>query len=138
MAIFAPYTHDGLGREGHGWKCDDYRATEVEREASGGGGVGPEGKCDPDLCEGLVRLYDFTKWRSQKEHARYKYYFDVDGNAWSGRFKWLLSSLALICSSTMAVDVSPPSPPMNILEVHRPLNVTDALNYLSVASFYLL
>ncbi|PBK83489.1 hypothetical protein ARMGADRAFT_1067771 [Armillaria gallica] len=56
------------------------------------------------------------KWRSQKEHAMYKYYLDVDGNVWPGRFRWLLSSLVLICSSTMAVDVSPPSPPMNILK----------------------
>ncbi len=49
-----------------------------------------------------------------------------------------LVSRALICSSKMAVDVSPPSPPMNTLEVHHPLNVTDALNYLLVVSFYLL
>ncbi len=53
------------------------------------------GKCDPDLCEGLVRLYNFTKWRSQKEHARYKYYFDV-----SVRVVFLLLSfitLSLFC-----------------------------------------
>ncbi|SJL16227.1 uncharacterized protein ARMOST_19746 [Armillaria ostoyae] len=30
-------------------------------------------------------------YRSQKEQARCRYNFDVDGNAWSGRFKQLLS-----------------------------------------------
>ncbi|SJL16212.1 uncharacterized protein ARMOST_19731 [Armillaria ostoyae] len=59
------------------------------------------GQCDPDVCEELKKKYEFTRWRSQKDQSRYKYIFDVDGNAWSGRFKWLLSSHALIFKSTI-------------------------------------
>ncbi|SJL16213.1 uncharacterized protein ARMOST_19732 [Armillaria ostoyae] len=59
------------------------------------------GQCDPDVCEELKKKYEFTRRQSQKEQARYKYIFDVDGNAWSGRFKWLLSSHALIFKSTI-------------------------------------
>ncbi|KAK0496511.1 glycosyltransferase family 90 protein [Armillaria luteobubalina] len=58
-------------------------------------------QCDPDVCEELKKRYEFTSWRSQKEQGRYKYIFDVDGNAWSGRFKWLLSTHALIFKSTV-------------------------------------
>ncbi|KAK0449629.1 glycosyl transferase family 90-domain-containing protein [Desarmillaria tabescens] len=57
--------------------------------------------CDPEVCEALAKSYEFAKQQSQKEQARYKYIFDVDGNAWSGRFKWLLSSHALIFKSTV-------------------------------------
>ncbi|KAK0442132.1 histone deacetylase complex, SIN3 component [Armillaria borealis] len=39
-------------------------------------------------------------------------------------------ALLLQPSTPMVVDVSPPSPPMNIPEGPRPLNVTDALSYL--------
>ncbi|KAK0215637.1 glycosyltransferase family 90 protein [Armillaria fumosa] len=58
-------------------------------------------QCEPDVCEELKKRYEFTSWRSQKEQGRYKYIFDVDGNAWSGRFKWLLSTHALIFKSTI-------------------------------------
>ncbi|KAK0482416.1 glycosyltransferase family 90 protein [Armillaria novae-zelandiae] len=58
-------------------------------------------QCEPDVCEELNKRYEFTGWRSQKEQTRYKYIFDVDGNAWSGRFKWLLSTQALIFKSTI-------------------------------------
>ncbi|KAG7440347.1 uncharacterized protein BT62DRAFT_1080961 [Guyanagaster necrorhizus] len=59
------------------------------------------GQCDPEVCKVLATLYEFTKGQSQTEQARYKYIFDVDGNAWSGRFKRLMSSHALIFKSTI-------------------------------------
>ncbi|PBK63376.1 hypothetical protein ARMSODRAFT_980030 [Armillaria solidipes] len=56
---------------------------------------------DPDACETLSKLHEFTKWQLQKEQARYKYLFYVDGNAWSGRSNSLLPSHALIFKSTI-------------------------------------
>ncbi|SJK99348.1 uncharacterized protein ARMOST_02641 [Armillaria ostoyae] len=75
-------------------------------------------------------MYEFTKYRSQKEQTRCRYIFDVDGNAWSGHFRWLCDLISKstiypewfvtpISSSPMAVDVSPPSPTMNILSAQR-------------------
>ncbi|PBK80584.1 hypothetical protein ARMGADRAFT_949531 [Armillaria gallica] len=59
------------------------------------------GQCDPYVCKELARSYEFMKKQSQKELARYKYIFDIDGDTWSGHFKWLLSSHALIFKSTI-------------------------------------
>ncbi|SJL16246.1 uncharacterized protein ARMOST_19766 [Armillaria ostoyae] len=86
---------------------------------------------DPDACETFSKLHELTKWQSQKEQARYKYTFYVDGNAWSGRFNSLLPSHALIFKSTIypesdaRVDddifityVNAPSPTLNTNFVH--------------------
>ncbi|KAK0442541.1 hypothetical protein EV421DRAFT_1903970 [Armillaria borealis] len=84
------------------------------------------GKCDPGTCDDLKTMYELTKYRSQKEPVRRRYIFDVDGNAWSGRSRWLCDLISKsatypewfvtpISSSPMAVDVSPPSPTMNNL-----------------------
>ncbi|KIL62815.1 glycosyltransferase family 90 protein [Amanita muscaria Koide BX008] len=57
--------------------------------------------CTPAVCEKLPKMYN---WRGRQTHAeagRYKYVIDVDGNGWSGRFKRLMTSHALIFKSTV-------------------------------------
>lgn len=87
--------------------------------------AGDPHSCDPEICDLLA---DFFPWRGRqsiKEAGSYKYVFDVslafrlpfiseeksqlvvclilqvDGNGWSGRFKRLITSNALIFKSTI-------------------------------------
>lgn len=49
-------------------------------------------------------LYDEYRWESRmtyEDALRFKYVVDVDGNAWSARFKRLLTSGSLIFKSTL-------------------------------------
>ncbi|PBK83450.1 hypothetical protein ARMGADRAFT_1037838 [Armillaria gallica] len=49
---------------------------------------------DPDVCENPKRMYEFAEAVTAGAG-------EVDGNAWSGRFKWLLSSRAPIFNPTI-------------------------------------
>ncbi|TFK25273.1 hypothetical protein FA15DRAFT_590775 [Coprinopsis marcescibilis] len=58
--------------------------------------------CDPEVCTGsLGQDYAFQPWHNQKTQGRYRYIVDVDGNAWSSRFKKLITSNSLIFKSTV-------------------------------------
>ncbi|KDR70234.1 hypothetical protein GALMADRAFT_160044 [Galerina marginata CBS 339.88] len=57
--------------------------------------------CSPGICELLEEVYPWRNWQSIQEAGNYKYVIDVDGNGWSGRFKRLITSNALIFKSTI-------------------------------------
>ncbi|TEB27987.1 hypothetical protein FA13DRAFT_1736176 [Coprinellus micaceus] len=57
--------------------------------------------CDPKTCDELERLYPFRPFQGTEEAGQYKYVFDIDGNGWSGRFKRLITSNALIFKATI-------------------------------------
>ncbi|KAG7089382.1 hypothetical protein E1B28_011072 [Marasmius oreades] len=56
---------------------------------------------DDDTCKLIERIYPVSKKMSEKEAGNYKYIMDVDGNGWSGRFKRLMTSKALILKATI-------------------------------------
>ncbi|KAF8874754.1 glycosyl transferase family 90-domain-containing protein [Infundibulicybe gibba] len=49
----------------------------------------------------LTQIFPWRGRQSLKEAGNYKYIIDVDGNGWSGRFKRLITSNALIFKSTI-------------------------------------
>lgn len=57
--------------------------------------------CSPDTCKLLEDIYPFRAFQSTKEAGRYKYVFDIDGNGWSGRFKRLITTNALVFKATI-------------------------------------
>lgn len=61
----------------------------------------PECEEEDGTCEDLRNEYRWEYRMDQDEAAQYKYIIDVDGNAWSARFKRLLSSGSLIFKSTI-------------------------------------
>ncbi|KAG2151174.1 glycosyl transferase family 90-domain-containing protein [Suillus bovinus] len=62
--------------------------------------AGKAGSCE-DLCDQLDRLYDWRKMQTLQEAGNYKYVFDIDGHGWSGRFKRLITSNALVFKTTI-------------------------------------
>ncbi|KAF9255706.1 hypothetical protein L218DRAFT_950560 [Marasmius fiardii PR-910] len=58
-------------------------------------------QCDWEVCQKMKELYPEAKRISPKEAGNYKYVLDVDGNGWSGRFKRLMTSNALVFKSTI-------------------------------------
>ncbi|KAI9639228.1 uncharacterized protein MKK02DRAFT_29333 [Dioszegia hungarica] len=66
--------------------------------------VGATGKpiqCDPSTCSLIAKEYTFLPRMEHKEAAAYKYVLDVDGNAWSARFRGLLSTGTVVLKSTI-------------------------------------
>ncbi|EAU85480.2 Cap3p [Coprinopsis cinerea okayama7 len=57
--------------------------------------------CAPETCRRLTREYEFRLKHDFKTQGKYKYIIDVDGNAWSSRFKRLITSNSLIFKSTI-------------------------------------
>ncbi|KAG2004732.1 hypothetical protein CC2G_003257 [Coprinopsis cinerea AmutBmut pab1-1] len=57
--------------------------------------------CSESTCKELEAIYPFRPYQGAKEAGQYKYVIDVDGNGWSGRFKRLMTSNALIFKSTL-------------------------------------
>ncbi|KAL0579315.1 hypothetical protein V5O48_002713 [Marasmius crinis-equi] len=56
---------------------------------------------DDETCKALANLYTVSRRMSAKEAGNYKYVLDVDGNGWSGRFKRLITSKALVFKATV-------------------------------------
>ncbi|KAF8908170.1 glycosyl transferase family 90-domain-containing protein [Gymnopilus junonius] len=63
--------------------------------------AGDPHSCDPEICDLLLDVFPWRGRQSIKEAGNYKYVIDVDGNGWSGRFKRLITSNALIFKSTI-------------------------------------
>jgi hypothetical protein len=66
--------------------------------------VGATGKpiqCDAATCALIAKEYAFLPRMDHKASAAYKYVLDVDGNAWSARFKGLLSTGSVVLKSTI-------------------------------------
>jgi len=57
--------------------------------------------CEDGVCEELLSLFPFRPFLDQTKAGKYKYVFDVDGNGWSGRFKKLMTTNALVFKSTI-------------------------------------
>ncbi|TFK25291.1 hypothetical protein FA15DRAFT_668662, partial [Coprinopsis marcescibilis] len=63
--------------------------------------VGQPIGCDEGVCGRLSNEYEFRQRHSVNTQGKYKYIIDVDGNAWSSRFKRLMTSNSLIFKSTI-------------------------------------
>ncbi|CAK5262218.1 unnamed protein product [Mycena citricolor] len=57
--------------------------------------------CDEKTCRVLEELFPWREWQSLRQAGKYKYVMDADGNGWSGRFKRLLTSNAVVFKSTI-------------------------------------
>ncbi|KAF7303773.1 hypothetical protein MIND_00606900 [Mycena indigotica] len=57
--------------------------------------------CDKQTCELLQKLFPWRKRQSAKDAGEYRYVLDVDGNGWSGRFKRLITSNALVFKASL-------------------------------------
>ncbi|KAL0958786.1 hypothetical protein HGRIS_014107 [Hohenbuehelia grisea] len=57
--------------------------------------------CAEETCEQLADLFDWERRQSIAEAGQFKYIFDIDGNAWSSRFKRLITSNSLVFKSTI-------------------------------------
>lgn len=98
---------DGVGKEsGMGVESIVERevktATLVERYLNFGFS-GKEGQCTEKdgSCEAVKSLIPFMKSLGWNEANEFKYFLDLDGNAWSGRFHRLLSSNSVVLKSTI-------------------------------------
>ncbi|KAJ7601127.1 glycosyl transferase family 90-domain-containing protein [Mycena floridula] len=58
-------------------------------------------QCTPGLCSFLKKTFRWSKKMSVRKAGFYRYVLDVDGNGWSGRFKRLMTSKAVIFKSTV-------------------------------------
>ncbi|KAJ7651143.1 glycosyltransferase family 90 protein [Roridomyces roridus] len=61
---------------------------------------GASGACKDEFCR-LMSEVAVARLQSLHQAGRYKYVIDVDGNGWSGRFKRLLVSNALVFKATL-------------------------------------
>ncbi|KAF8547577.1 hypothetical protein OG21DRAFT_1501500 [Imleria badia] len=59
--------------------------------------------CDEDrgTCDEMEQLWVFREAQGRHKEGQYKFILDVDGNGWSGRFKRLMTSNALIFKATI-------------------------------------
>ncbi|KAG5635493.1 hypothetical protein H0H81_011048 [Sphagnurus paluster] len=57
--------------------------------------------CHEETCPLLRRDFEWRKRQGQKETGNFKYIIDVDGNAWSSRFKRLITTNSLIFKATV-------------------------------------
>ncbi|KAF5381740.1 hypothetical protein D9615_005399 [Tricholomella constricta] len=57
--------------------------------------------CHKETCPVLLLDYEWKKRQGAKERGNFKYIIDVDGNAWSSRFKRLITSNSLIFKATV-------------------------------------
>ncbi|KAJ8073632.1 hypothetical protein PM082_011910 [Marasmius tenuissimus] len=58
-------------------------------------------QCEEEVCKEMEKVYPLARAIPPKEAGNYKYVIDVDGNGWSGRFKRLMTSNALVFKSTI-------------------------------------
>ncbi|TRM65688.1 glycosyltransferase family 90 protein [Schizophyllum amplum] len=58
-------------------------------------------QCEPDVCDQIDANFEFREFQTVSEAANYKYILDVDGNAWSGRFKRLMLANSVIFKATI-------------------------------------
>jgi len=59
------------------------------------------GCAEPTWCEELKRLFDFRHRQGWDTAAKYKYFLDIDGNGWSGRFQRLISTNSLVLKASV-------------------------------------
>ncbi|KAJ8486950.1 hypothetical protein ONZ45_g14504 [Pleurotus djamor] len=57
--------------------------------------------CDDDICEELERMFEWRRPQSFTEAGKHKYIFDMDGDAWSSRFKRIITTKSLIFKATI-------------------------------------
>ncbi|KAF7377561.1 Beta-1,2-xylosyltransferase 1 [Mycena sanguinolenta] len=57
--------------------------------------------CEGETCKELQKMFPWRRRQSVQESGDYKYVIDVDGNGWSGRFKRLITSNALVFKATI-------------------------------------
>ncbi|KAK7441565.1 hypothetical protein VKT23_020797 [Stygiomarasmius scandens] len=74
-----------------------YAQSTLDIAFSGSGPIA----CDEPTCSLLSRLYEFRKPVGIRGQSRYKYLLDVDGNAWSSRFKRLMSTNGVVLKATV-------------------------------------
>ncbi|WVR08430.1 hypothetical protein IAU60_005485 [Kwoniella sp. DSM 27419] len=67
-------------------------------------GVPIQCEIDDGTCDNLAQEYIWVDQMTHDEALDYKYVIDVDGNAWSARFKRLLTSGSLIFKATIAPE----------------------------------
>ncbi|KAL1726872.1 glycosyltransferase family 90 protein [Schizophyllum commune] len=53
------------------------------------------------ICDSIEEKFEFRSFQTLAESANYKYVMDVDGNAWSGRFKRLMLANSVIFKATV-------------------------------------
>lgn len=58
-------------------------------------------KEDTGTCKIMEDIFEFRKSQGRWEEGKYKFILDVDGNGWSGRFKRLITSNALVFKATV-------------------------------------
>ncbi|KAI4526260.1 glycosyltransferase family 90 protein [Schizophyllum commune Loenen D] len=65
--------------------------------------AGSPHSCDEaaGTCEEVQREFKWRPYQTAEQAADYKYVLDMDGNAWSGRFKRLMASNSLIFKATV-------------------------------------
>jgi len=63
--------------------------------------AGEPSSCEPEVCKELEVMFDWRKRQGLKAAGNYKYVLDVDGHAWSSRFKRLMTSNSLVFKSTI-------------------------------------
>ncbi|KAL0067878.1 hypothetical protein AAF712_005046 [Marasmius tenuissimus] len=56
---------------------------------------------DKETCDVMNEMYSVSRYMSPKAAGNYKFVLDVDGNGWSGRFKRLVTSKALVFKATI-------------------------------------
>ncbi|TRM65673.1 glycosyltransferase family 90 protein [Schizophyllum amplum] len=71
--------------------------------------AGAPHSCDVEAgtCEVLKEEFEWRAYQTAEQAANYKYVLDIDGNAWSGRFKRLMASNSLILRPPYADRIQP-------------------------------
>ena len=71
------------------------------------GMVGPPVQCSKEdgTCDEMASVFDgFDDRMSLEEQDTYKFALDIDGNSWSGRFKRLMASNAMVLKATVFTE----------------------------------
>ena len=76
--------------------------TFTDQDSRSSGTSNPS-ECDQEdgTCDDITRELTFKPITTFDKENHYRYILDIDGNAWSARFKRLLNSNALILKSTI-------------------------------------
>jgi len=62
------------------------------------------GNCEGIACDVMAEELGQRDRKNQYEMGRYKYFFDVDGNGWSARFRRLMSTHSVVFKSTLYAE----------------------------------
>jgi len=62
------------------------------------------GNCEGIACDVMAEELGQRDRKNQYEMGRYKYFFDVDGNGWSARFRRLMSTYSVVFKSTLYAE----------------------------------